>query len=93
LLTKHHKLPRALVISMRSSMVFFLGYSLVMGVVSDHIDNAAHVGGLIAGFAMAAVMAERFDWDEYRRAGRLRAAIAVGGAALALALVWSLVPR
>jgi hypothetical protein len=38
-------------------------------------------------------MAERFDWDEYRRAGRLRAAIAVGGAALALALVWSLVPR
>jgi rhomboid protease GluP len=93
LLTKHHKLPRALVVSMRSSMIFFLGYSLVMGVISDHIDNAAHIGGLIAGFAMAAVMAERFDWDEYRRAGRLRAAIAVGAAALALALVWSLVPR
>ena len=74
-------------------MIFFLGYSLLMGMLSSHIDNAAHLGGLLTGFAMATVMAERFDWERYRRSGLQRGALAVGGAALALMAVWAFVPR
>ena len=50
---KHHQLPAALVTSMRSSMLMFAGYSLFMGFVSSHIDNAAHIGGMAAGAVLA----------------------------------------
>ena len=33
-------------------LAFTAGYSLLMGFLSEGIDNSAHVGGLIAGFAM-----------------------------------------
>jgi rhomboid protease GluP len=92
LFTKHNKLPAALVASMRSSMLMFVGYSLVMGFVASHIDNAAHIGGMVGGFAVATVMAEKFDWDEYRRAGLIRAVVAVIGASMAMMVIWKLLP-
>ncbi|MBU6270331.1 MAG: rhomboid family intramembrane serine protease [Betaproteobacteria bacterium] len=92
LFTKHHKLPAGLVKSMRSSMLIFVGYSLVMGVVSGHIDNAAHIGGLLGGFGMAVVMAERFDWEEFHRAGLVRAMLAVAGACAVMIILWKLLP-
>ena len=33
-------------------LAFTAGYSLLMGFLSEGIDNSAHVGGLIAGFSM-----------------------------------------
>ena len=93
LLTGHRELPRSLVVAMRGSMLFFLGYSLVMGMLSAHIDNAAHLGGLVTGFAMGTVMVARFDWERYRRSGLQRGALAVGGAALGLMAVWTFVLR
>ncbi len=92
LFTKHNKLPATLVSSMRSSMLMFVGYSLVMGFVASHIDNAAHIGGMLGGFGVATVMAEKFDWEEFRRAGLIRAVVAVIGATMALMVLWKLLP-
>ncbi|HVL58915.1 MAG TPA: rhomboid family intramembrane serine protease, partial [Burkholderiaceae bacterium] len=52
LTAKSHKLPPGLAAPMRTSMLAFVGYSLFMGFVATFIDNAAHIGGLVAGFAM-----------------------------------------
>lgn len=37
-------------------VLFMIAYSLYNGFVGENIDNAAHVGGLVMGFAVAAVM-------------------------------------
>jgi len=92
LFTKHDKLPAPLVASMRSSLLLFVGYSLFLGFTSGVVDNAAHIGGLASGFALATIMAEKFDWAEYRRNAVSRALVAVG-AAVAVALVgWRMLP-
>ena len=90
--TKAHKLPAALVASMRSSMLLFVGYSLFMGFVVGFIDNAAHIGGLVAGFLMGMMLAEKFDEAEYRRQVLVRAALAILVAAFALTAAWNLQP-
>ncbi len=90
--TKHRHMPPELARTMRTSTLAFVGYSLFMGFAVAHIDNAAHIGGLIAGFGMASVMSEKFDWDEYQRRGLQRAAFAVVIAVVAILLVWHLVP-
>jgi rhomboid protease GluP len=91
--TKPHRLPPALVTSMRSSMLGFVGYSLFMGFVVGFIDNAAHIGGLIGGFLMGMVLAEKFDADEFREQAPLRAAMACILAVLLLAGAWSMLPH
>lgn len=90
--TKAHKLPPGLVAAMRSSMLLFVGYSLFMGFVAGFIDNAAHIGGLVGGFAMGMVLAEKFDADEFRRQALPRAALALGGAAAVLLGAWKMLP-
>jgi rhomboid protease GluP len=92
-LTKPHRLPPALVKSMRSSMFAFIGYSLFMGFVVGFIDNAAHIGGLVGGFVMGAVLAEKFDHDEFKRQAPMRAVAACGLALVVLTGLWSLLPR
>jgi len=91
--TKPHRLPPALVASMRSSMLVFLGYSLFMGSVVGVIDNAAHIGGLIGGFLLGLILAEKFDADEFRRQALARVAMACVIAAVLLAGAWSLLPH
>jgi rhomboid protease GluP len=91
--TKAHKLPAALVTSMRSSMLTFVGYSLFMGFVASFIDNSAHIGGLAGGFAMGMILAEKFDGDEYRHQALWRIAAAILGAALIFGAAWSMLPR
>jgi len=90
--TKAHRMPAGVVTAMRSSMLLFVGYSLFMGFVAGFIDNAAHVGGLIGGFAMGMILAEKFDPDEYRRQRLPRAALALAVAGVALFGLWTLVP-
>jgi rhomboid protease GluP len=65
---------------------------MVMGFVVGFIDNAAHIGGLVGGFLMGIVLAEKFDPDQYRRQGLVRAAAAIMLAVFALGAVWKLVP-
>ena len=88
--TKAHKLPPELAKSMRSSMLTFVAFSLVLGFTAGFIDNAAHIGGLAGGYLMGMVMAEKFDADEFRRQGALRAVAALAIAALLLWGAWSM---
>ena len=65
----------------------FIGYNLFIGATVPGIDNAAHVGGLIAGLAMGYALARPLDPDARRFSrGRLGllAAAAIGCAALAM---------
>jgi len=92
ILIKAHRLPTGLVRSMRASMLLFVGYSLFMGFVVGFIDNAAHIGGLVAGFAMGALLAGKFDPRQFRRQGFVRASAAIALAAVVLGGAWKLLP-
>ena len=50
-------LPQAHVKAVLSSVVSFAIYNLIFGAVSPGIDNAAHIGGLIAGLIIGAMIA------------------------------------
>jgi len=77
---------------MRSSLFMFVGYSLFLGFTSGVVDNAAHVGGLLSGFAMAWIMAEKFDWADYRRNAVSRALVAISAAIAAAFILWQMLP-
>jgi membrane associated rhomboid family serine protease len=50
--------PSALKSTMKS-LLSFAGYNLFFGAVVPAIDNSAHIGGLVAGLALGAVLAPR----------------------------------
>lgn len=52
-------LPRNVFRRMRSGLVSFLGFSLFAGLVLPGIDNAAHLGGLLAGALLGYALAPR----------------------------------
>jgi rhomboid protease GluP len=60
-----------------SSIGFFIVYALIHGFSKVGIDNAAHVGGLIGGGVLAAILPARFNLDSYRQklTGRSTAAL------------------
>ncbi len=45
-------------------MIFYLAYSLYSGIQGTNIDNAAHIGGLIAGFVIAIFLRGRSKRNE-----------------------------
>jgi rhomboid protease GluP len=51
-------MPRAVVMGSLRSVVIFVGYNLVFGAMSGFTDNAAHVGGLITGLVLGALIAK-----------------------------------
>jgi rhomboid protease GluP len=78
-------LPKAAVSGLLRSVLVFVGYNLVFGAMSGHTDNAAHVGGLVSGLilgALIALVAPQHD-DVGLRLGVLLAGIVLvyGGAA------------
>jgi rhomboid protease GluP len=84
------RLPPALASPLWRSLLLFVGISLFLGFTSGVVDNAAHLGGLAAGFALATILAERFDWSAYRRQGLWRALLALVVAGLVAQGIWSL---
>lgn len=50
-------LPRAAMSGMLRSVVAFVGYNLVFGAAIAHTDNAAHIGGLLMGLLLGALIA------------------------------------
>lgn len=51
----------------RNSMLFFIAYSLYQGFTKTGVDNAAHIGGLLAGAALAWTLPERLSADSARK--------------------------
>ena len=83
------RVPKAVVTQLLTSQGAFVAISLVQGFTRPGIDNAAHVGGLLAGAGMAWLLVEVVDEvasAAHRRARQWQAAVA---AALVVAgLVW-----
>jgi tetratricopeptide (TPR) repeat protein len=78
-------IPKTSVSAMLQSVVRFAGINLVFGAMAGHTDNAAHVGGLVSGLILGALIAKvapNKD-DLLRRGGVVLVGIlfAYGGAA------------
>ncbi len=56
LLLKKTAMDPALVKRNLRNMAIFIGYNLIRGAESFSVDNAAHVGGLVAGLALGALL-------------------------------------
>lgn len=78
-----HDIPRPMRQSMVNGMLPALGYNLLFGLSVPGIDNAAHMGGLVAGAALAWMLPPRVVTE------RLPQPIALGLAALTAVLLMS----
>lgn len=75
---QHRKeLPKAMGKQTLVSLGIFILYSLAQGFTQPGIDNAAHVGGLLAGCLLAYVLPERFDMEKFVRQYKQRAVVAL----------------
>jgi membrane associated rhomboid family serine protease/Flp pilus assembly protein TadD len=64
--TKRLQLPPPVMKSILRSLVTFIGLNLMIGILIPVIDNAAHIGGLLAGLSLGAVwmkLADRGRFD------------------------------
>ena len=73
------------------SLLVFAGYNLFFGAAVPGIDNSAHVGGLLAGLALGAVLAKHLTAPPEVRNGWRRGVFIV--AAVVLLLVFTAVKR
>jgi membrane associated rhomboid family serine protease len=59
--------PKKAVAHTLKSLLLFAGYNLFFGAVGSRIDNSAHVGGLVAGLLLGAVLAKKLTEPEEDR--------------------------
>jgi rhomboid protease GluP len=55
------RIPAHIAAAQRNSALIFIAYNLFNGFAHAGIDNAAHIGGLLAGFAMGWLLARPLD--------------------------------
>ncbi len=91
-LQHRHRLPAAFSAQMLSGVGFFIFYSLLQGFARADVDNAAHIGGLLGGCVLAALLPERFDPAHFAATFRRRALAAVLLTALAVGGLAALAP-
>jgi rhomboid protease GluP len=77
------QLPKSISKQTMSSAGIFILYSLVQGFANKGIDNAAHIGGLLAGCTLAYLLPERLDLDRYARTVRRTTVIGLASALVA----------
>jgi rhomboid protease GluP len=73
------------------SLLTFAGYNLFFGAVARGIDNSAHIGGLVAGLTLGAVLAKHLNTPPEIREGWRRGVFIA--AAVVLLLIFMLVKR
>lgn len=84
------RVPKTLVTQLLTSQGLFVFASLAQGFARPGIDNAAHVGGLLTGAAMAWLLVEVVDEQASAAQRRSRQWLATAAAALTVAgLVWA----
>ena len=71
LIQHRHRLPPSTRKNLLGTQAAFVAYSLVQGFAHKGIDNAAHVGGLVAGGVIAWLLVERLD-EQATAAKRVR---------------------
>ena len=79
-------LPRTAFTGTLRSLVFFVGFNLIYGAMSSYVDNGAHVGGLISGLILGAVIAKlapKPDSPLRRLAALALVVVIIGGSASA----------
>jgi rhomboid protease GluP len=97
-LRRRDRLPAEFVRSVRRNAVYLIGINLVIGLSVAGVDLAAHVGGLVSGFAIGFLLAVLVEGPVHseaeRRRRHLRAVLIVGSivAALLIATAYAL-PR
>ena len=79
--------PRALKATLKS-LLSFAGYNLFFGAVVPAIDNSAHLGGLIIGLGLGAVLARHLTSPPDERNSWRRGVFIVAGALLLLAYLF-----
>jgi rhomboid protease GluP len=82
LLRHRASLPRAMARQLLISQTMFIALMLAQGFVLQGIDNAAHIGGLLAGGAVGGLLVESFVPKASAARRRGRQALAVGMVAL-----------
>lgn len=85
MLREKQAIPKSVFQPMLKSTLLFAGYNLLYGMANPRIDNAAHIGGFVAGLALGWLVALPLDLElrAQRWRGRLRLATSV----VALAIV------
>jgi membrane associated rhomboid family serine protease/Tfp pilus assembly protein PilF len=78
-------LPRSIIKRDFTSILTFVGYNLVFGFAIGIVNNAAHIGGLLVGLALGALLHRPLPATAAR--SRLRIGLIYVGAALVLVLV------
>lgn len=76
--------PRGVFGPIMKSTLTFAGYNLLFGAVHPHIDNMAHIGGLVGGFVLGWIVA--LPLEPAARTGRAPGRFAAGAVVLALAV-------
>jgi rhomboid protease GluP len=79
-------LPRAAMTGMLRSVVLFVGYNLFFGAVIARTDNAAHIGGLVMGLLLGALIAKVAP--QHDAVGRRIAILLVGALLVAGGVMW-----
>lgn len=83
------KVPATVMRAHWFSTAAFVGFNLVEGALEPGVDNAAHVGGLLAGFALGWILARPVDPAEREAFPFRQVLVASGSTALAiLSILW-----
>jgi hypothetical protein len=77
-------IPRAIVWRHGLATSVFILFNLISGFLTEGIDNAAHVGGLLSGFVLGFLLARPVQDDERIALAPLRIAMATGFLGLAI---------
>jgi rhomboid protease GluP len=74
-------IPNSILRPLRNSSLIFTGGALVAGLLSSEVDNADHLGGVVAGFILGLVLSRPVTGLPLRKGERLRrlGLAAVGG--------------
>jgi rhomboid protease GluP len=84
-------IPPSVAAAQRNSAMVFIAYNLVNGFAHSGIDNAAHIGGLVGGFAIGWLLARPITVEARQDSGRSFAIIGTGAIAALLVAAWPLV--